>query len=365
MSKHANPTLIGAFVLGALLLATTSVILLGGGNFFQKKHLHIMYFDGSAQGLQVGSPVLFLGVRIGTVNGISLGLNEANHRYLVQVTCEIESRRVRTSSGKEINLQDSATFRQLIDQGLRARLRMQSLLTGQLYVDLDFYPDKPAKFFSSDPRLGEIPTIPSTTDELANKYESFPVDKFLKDLVNIGESLNTILASKEMQSIPGRLEEVLAHLDSLSAKIDQGSEPLMAELRSNLKGLTGAVEATRQAMVKTQGAADRVGTATERFGPVLDRIGSAADRVGSAADRVGAAVNNDSPLVQEMTKASVQVRQAAQSLQELAGTGSPTAVRLQEALQEVDRAARALRSLAESLENQPESLLRGKSNREE
>ena len=70
MSKQANPTLIGAFVLGAIILGTVVVLLLAGGQWFQEKRQHMLYFDGAAQGLQVGAPVVFLGVKVGTVKRI-------------------------------------------------------------------------------------------------------------------------------------------------------------------------------------------------------------------------------------------------------------------------------------------------------
>jgi paraquat-inducible protein B len=378
MSKHANPTLIGAFVLGALLLGATSIILLGGSSWFQTRHQHILFFEGAAQGLQVGSPVVFLGVKIGTVKRIQIGLNEESQRFLVPVTIEVDPQTVQTSTGDQLDLQDHATFQQLLDRGLRARLRMQSLLTGQLYVDLDFYPDKPARFFSKDPKLNEIPTIPTATEELANKFENFPMDKFLKDLAAIGESLNTVLADQSVKAIPARLEATLAHLESLSAKLDKNSEQLMGDVRTNLAGLTKAVGAVQKAMLAAEGAAGRVGNAAERIGSAadrigntvervdnnMDRVGSAADRVGTTADRVGEAVNANSPLVLELTRASVQVRQTAQTLQNLTSQESPTKVRLDQAMVEIGRTARALRLLAESLENQPESMLRGKRTKE-
>lgn len=364
MSKQANPTLIGAFVLGALVIAAFSIIMLGGGRWFQKSHQHIMYFEGAAQGLQVGSPVVFLGVRIGTVKRIQIGLNEETHRFLVPVTIEVDPQTVQTSSGKQLDLQDRATFQQLLDRGLRARLRMQSLLTGQLYVDLDFYPDKPAQFFSEDSSQSEIPTILTTTEELANKYEKFPVEKFLQDLADIGESLNSLLAADPVKAIPARLEVILANLESLSAKLEKNSEPIMDEMRTVMATLSEAIGALRATMEKAETAFDRIGNAAEQLDNTTERIGSAADRVGNTADQVGEVVNADSPLVQEMTKAGTQLSLASQSLQNLTGQGSPTPVRLDLALQEVGRAARALRQLAESLENQPESLFRAKRTQE-
>ncbi|MCK7492222.1 MAG: MlaD family protein [Comamonadaceae bacterium] len=108
-----------------------------------------LYFEGAAQGLQVGAPVMFLGVKIGTVKKIQLGLDEpsgafrrAGHRSRSSpMSCTPP-----TASRSTCAI--ATTLRRLVERGLRARLRMQSLLTGQLYVDLDFHPDKPARFRS-------------------------------------------------------------------------------------------------------------------------------------------------------------------------------------------------------------------------
>jgi len=67
MSRRANPTLIGIFVLGALSLAVVTILLLAGGDWLQQRRQVVMYFEGAAQGLRVGAPVVFLGVKVGAV----------------------------------------------------------------------------------------------------------------------------------------------------------------------------------------------------------------------------------------------------------------------------------------------------------
>ncbi|MDD3619322.1 MAG: MlaD family protein, partial [Desulfobulbaceae bacterium] len=89
MSKKASPTLIGAFVFGAVTLGIIAVLLLAGGEWFQERRRHVMYFDEAAQGLQVGAPVVFLGVKVGTVKRVQLALDEPKDRFMVSVTIEI------------------------------------------------------------------------------------------------------------------------------------------------------------------------------------------------------------------------------------------------------------------------------------
>jgi len=346
MSRQANPTLIGAFVLGALALGSIAVLLLAGGQWFQERRQYVMFFEGAAQGLQVGSPVLFLGVKVGTVTQIQLGMDEKTKRFVVPVTVEIEPQTVQPPSGEKVNLQDPQTIQRLVKQGLRARLKIQSFLTGQLYIDLDFYPDKPAHFFARDSSITEIPTIPTTVEELTSKLERFPMDKFLNDLAEIGESIKNILSSEPMKNIPLQLEATLAHLESLSAKVDQSGNELLVDLQEGLTEMRKALEAVQLTMLKVDKA--------------TGQIGEAAERVGNAADQIGSMAEAGSPMFTSITETSKELSKTASVLQNLAVENSPTVVRLNTAMQEISRAARALRLLAETLEQQPEAILRGK-----
>lgn len=318
MSRQANPTLIGAFVLGAILLGALTILLLAGGQWFQERRQHVLYFEGAAQGLQVGAPVVFLGVKVGTVKRIQLGLDSETHHFVVPVTIEVEANMVQSSRGEQIDLRDRDTLQQLVERGLRGRLKMQSLLTGQLYVDLDFHPDKPARFIARDQAMSEIPTIPTTAEELASKLEGFPMDTFLADLAGISQSLNTILSSEATKMIPVRLEATLAHLQSLSGKLDRDTASTLTEMRM-------ALAAVQAAMLKIGGVAEA-----------------------------------GSPVVASLGKTSEELTKTARVLQGLAGEESPTVQQLDTALQEISRAARALRILAETLEQQPEAIVQGK-----
>ncbi|MBI3096222.1 MAG: MCE family protein [Rhodocyclales bacterium] len=332
MSRRANPTLIGAFVLGALTLAVVTTLLLTGGSWFGERKQHVLYFEGAAQGLQVGAPVVFLGVKVGTVTQIQLGLDPQSHRFLVPVTIEMEPQVVRTRGGEPIDLRDRATVRQLVERGLRARLRMQSLLTGQLYVDLDFHPDKPAIYAALDPELSEIPTIRTAVQELATKLEGFPMDKFLADVAAIGDAVNQLMSAKATQQLPQRLDATLRHLESLAARFDAQSGPLLSDVRGNLAEMQKALLAAQAALA----------------------------RLDTAADRVAELAKPDSRLVAGMNQASEELAKAAGAVRRLTEQESPTVDHVNATLKEIARAADALRLLAETLEQQPDAIWRGK-----
>ena len=332
MSRKADPTLIGAFVLGALALAVVTILLVAGDDWFRKHSQHTLYFEGAAHGLQVGAPVVFLGVKVGTVKKIQLGLDESSDKFVVPVVIEVEPQVVRTKSGERIDLRDRETLRRLIERGLRARLRMQSILTGQLYVDLDFHPDKPARFVAPDPAISEIPTIRTAVQELARKLEGFPMDAFLADVAAIGASLSQTLNTPETRNLPRRLDATLKHLEALAARLDAKSGPLLDETRADLAEMKKALVAAQSAMARLE----------------------------SAADRVGALAAADSEMVRNLTQASAELAGAAQTVRRLAEADSPTVQHANQALKEIARAAEALRQLADLLEQQPDAILRGK-----
>lgn len=336
MSKQANPALIGAFVFGALILGPIAILLLAGDQWFRERDRHIMYFEEAGQGLQVGAPVVFLGVKVGTVKHIQIGLKQENKIFMVQVTVELDLQMIRTDTGKKIKPHERFTIRQLVDQGLRARLKMQSLLTGQLYVDLGFYPEKPAHFIGISREDGEIPTIPTTVEELAGMLEDFPTADFLADLAAIGSSVSKILSSPAIHAIPARLEATFIHLESLAARLDTQGGPLLTEAETSFGELHRAINAVQSAMVK---------------------VGKAADQVENFADA-------GSPVAKGIAQASTELAGAGRALQELADEDAPVVQRLSQSLQEVSRAARALHVLADSLEQQPEAIFRGKQHEE-
>jgi paraquat-inducible protein B len=325
MSRQANPTLIGAFVLGALALAVAATLLLAGGGWLGERRQHVMYFEGAAQGLQVGAPVVFLGVKVGTIKQIQLGLDADSHKFVVPVIVEVLPHTVRTRGGAPVDLSDQATVRELVGRGLRARLRMQSLLTGQLYVDLDFHPDKPAHFVALDAGVSEIPTIRTTVQELTAKLEIFPMEKFLNDVAAISTAANALLSAQGTQELPRRLQSTLRHLDALATRLDMQAGPVLDD--------------TRKVLLAAQVALEKLGAAT---------------------DRVAVLAAADSAVVQNMTRAGEELARAAAAMHALAAQESPTVRQLNAALQEIARAADALRKLAETLEEQPDAIYRGK-----
>jgi paraquat-inducible protein B len=160
MSKPANKTMIGLFVVGAIVLVVVAIGVLGSGKFFTQKFTYFMVFEGSVTGLNEGSPLVFRGVKIGAVSNILMYFNFATKVPTVLVYVESEKAHVipyniDQATAEKLRMQGQYVFmKELIARGLRAQLEMQSIVTGQLQIALDFYPDKPAVY------TGIVKTVP-------------------------------------------------------------------------------------------------------------------------------------------------------------------------------------------------------------
>jgi paraquat-inducible protein B len=136
MTQKINHLTIGAFVVGALILLLLFLIFFSGANLFTHKERVVMYFDGSVQGLKIGAPVKLKGAELGQIVDIEVTFLSDNLSIVNTVTADIILKRIR-QDGEQFN---DDIFDAVIEKGLRAQLNYQSLLTGQLYIELDFYP---------------------------------------------------------------------------------------------------------------------------------------------------------------------------------------------------------------------------------
>ena len=95
MGRRANPTVIGAFIIGAVALIVIGLLVLGRGHFFSDTQTFVLYFDGSVKGLNIGAPVEFQGVRIGSVTDIHVSIVSKTNEYRTPVYIQLELNRIR------------------------------------------------------------------------------------------------------------------------------------------------------------------------------------------------------------------------------------------------------------------------------
>jgi paraquat-inducible protein B len=229
MSKKANKTLIGAFVVGAVMLLILSLIIFGSGKLFRRTNKYVLFFEGSVKGLAVGAPVTFKGVKIGTVKDIRLVYDPNTRFAFIPVIIETQPHLIKGAPLKR----ERENIQYLVNTGLRAQLDMQSLLTGQLAIVLDFLPDKPARFIGKMKEYVEIPTVPSPFGELQKNISDIPLKDIAVDLQESMHSLNiTLKESREtiIFDVENTLREVskAAHAVRLLAEyLEQHPEALI------------------------------------------------------------------------------------------------------------------------------------------
>ncbi len=331
MSKKANPTLIGSFVIGAIVLIAVAVMLFGGAELFAPKTRLVSYFPGSVKGLRTGSNVLFRGVRVGYVQDIQLQGDIDTLETQVQVIMEVfpelfiltrKGMIVGQAGRGQIDEQD------MINAGLRAQLNVESFVTGQLLVELDFHPGTPASYRSENPPYREVPTIPSNIEQVvedvqmfvAEIQENLDIEKLVKDLQSAVEGINELANSEDIR-------ESLAGANRLINNDD--TQELTGSLRATLADARSALNDARKLINK---ADDKLGPLVDDLKPVIARL----DRTLEAGEEA-------------LKNASTQIKGDTELSYELTST-----------LKEVQRAARALRVFLDYIERNPEALLRGK-----
>ena len=232
MSKPANKTLIGVFVLGGVVLVLVAVMLFGSGRFFKKTIAAVCYFEGSVGGLSVGAPVVFRGVKIGMVSEVALRYDAAKASVLIPVYLEMEQSRLTKEASPEEKRKE---FQLLIDKGLRARLEMQSFVTGQLHVALDFYPDKPAKFMGADAGDLEFPTVPTQIQELSKKLEELPLADIIRKFDATMEGLTRVVNSPEIANTLKSISEAATETKHLVKEAEMNAAPALVEMKEAMK----------------------------------------------------------------------------------------------------------------------------------
>lgn len=191
MTSQSYKTSVGAFVLGGLGLLVLGIILLGGGRLYSNDLEYVMYFDGSVSGLTTGAPVVFRGVPMGSVTRINLVANSRDSNVTIPVYVRIDENSFVRGGGAYAPSEafQQEIIRRMVQRGLRARLQIRSLITGQNRIELDFYPATPANFRSSTPDM-EIPTIPSPIDTLQTTLAQLPLEQMANSLSAVLENLS-------------------------------------------------------------------------------------------------------------------------------------------------------------------------------
>ena len=299
VNQRVSPTRIGAFVLGAVLLAVTAVVVIGSGRFFRRTYPFVLYFSGSVNGLRVGAPVKFRGVEIGSVEDIRLQLKP--DQIQIPVIIGIDPEKITSLGGSATILNSLTAYQSAIDAGLRGQLQAESFVTGLLFVALEYFPASRASFVQQPGartfRYREIPTEPSSTEKArvaVTQLLTRLAETDLKGLVDSARAtiseLHELVSSPDLKVAVRSFNDVAGRLGLAAGSVSQ----LAIGLDSNVASLTADLRQT-----------------SAKAGAVIDRAGNVLEHTDAAL--------NDSPLMFELTRTLQEVSAAARSVRLLTG----------------------------------------------
>jgi paraquat-inducible protein B len=307
MSRKASPTLIGAFVVGAVVLSVLAAILLGADRYFRKTYEFVLYFGGSVNGLHVGAPVKFKGVEVGTVKDIRLQLDSSMDVERIPVVVELDPRKITSRGYTYPLLNDPRLLDGVVKRGLRGQLKVESFVTGVLFVALDMFPNTPITYVQQTGRrryrYREIPTVPNPMERVRGA-----ADRILARL-----------ADTDFESFVDSATRTVAAINELVS-----SPELRAAVRSS-------------------------GDVTRRLADATARISGLATRLDGQVDSLA----GDMHVTAAMARAAIQHADEAITRTDATINDSPTRYELDRTLQELSAAARSLRLLASYLERNP------------
>ena len=231
MSKTTSKTVVGLFVVGALVLLIIGIMVFGSGVIFKRTIRFVLYFDGSIKGLSIGAPVMFRGVSIGVVKDISLIYDAKVKTIMLPVIVEIEQGRIKGAP----NFGEWGGDKKMIELGLRGKLEVYSFLTSQLMISFDFYPDKPAQLRGVLKLYPELPTLPISPDIFA-LMDEIPIKEIAKNLEATTKGINRLVNSSDLERSLYELRDTLQETKQTMRSLRLLAEYLEQHPEAILKG---------------------------------------------------------------------------------------------------------------------------------
>lgn len=315
MSQSRKPFLIGVFIFSGLLLFVAGLLLLARDSVFSRPVEYVVYFTGALDGLDVGADVTYRGVKIGSVQDIRLSYDPALKDVVMPVIIRITAERSSPSPGAKLN----RSLATLIERGLRAQLQTPSLLTGKAIVALDFFPGQQG--YVREPNVIDllmIPSVPSKIDQAAD---------LLRDL------------ARSFREIP--LRETMDAANQTLASLDRliNSQELSGGLEGFNETLQNFAQISNQLQQRVPRMLDNVQDGSEELKAALRDMRQAADSARDALEEMNALVADGRRSLGPQSELQYEVLQSLQS---------------------VGQASKALQRAAESIEQEPQSLIFGR-----
>jgi paraquat-inducible protein B len=221
---------------------------------FTQRLRFVVFFSGSVRGLNIGAPVEFKGIKVGSVVDVRLEFDSRDTTFRIPVVIEIEPERV-IARGSDEGEGPHQVLGLLVERGLRARLQTGSLLTGQLFVELDMHPDTEIELVNAGGPYPELPTIPASLEELTSSVKgvlenlaNLDIKRINTEIVGTLAGANKLVNAPEIKNSLAQLETTVVQFRAMVAKLDKRVDPLVSNVdqtvtagRTALKSLQGTL----------------------------------------------------------------------------------------------------------------------------
>lgn len=333
MSKQANPTAIGGFVLGALALIIIAVLVFSSGVLFQTEQ-RVTYFPGTVRGLSVGARVDFQGVQVGEVTDIKLNYNSQENQFNIPVYYNLWPDKVSVLGEVPEQIEGKTPSEYLIeDLGLRAQLISTSLVTGQYIISLSLRPDTPVDYVNDDEIPLEIPAIESSRDRLGGLLQDLDLNVLVNNLVDTLDSLNQLVSDPALRSLALHSDQTMIEARQFLSTLNADSKTIFNDINSILDASIKIAEVANQELIDF---ANKVETMDADLSDLIRDVDEQVESIG---------------------KSTVST---LQSVEDMVAEDSSIRHDLGLLLREGAGAARSLRILADYLEQNPDALLKGR-----
>jgi len=331
MSKQANPTLIGSLVIGAIAIVVFTLLALGNITLNNKTYRCVLYFPGSLHGLDIGAPVAYRGVTVGKVGDIAIAFDPMENRYTIPVYIDIEGQTGKgTTHFEEAGFDTPQEFFQaLISRGLRAKLKLRSIVTGKLYIEFFFAPDTEEKIVGKDTEYVEIPTLPSGLEQFTQALEELPLKDLVAKIMSALDNINQLVGSEELKQTIPHVNRVLVRADSLLLSFENQVPELVLELKQAIAQFSRLTTSTQELIEQTD----------SELTPLLTEIKTSFVKINTTLD---------------------QLLPIAENLTEMTDKKSSLRYDVNKALLEISQAAQSVNQLSDYLHRHPEALLTGR-----
>jgi paraquat-inducible protein B len=317
MSQRANPLAIGVFFAAAITLLVAALFFFGAGDVFRKNERFVVFFEGSITGLKVGAPVTFQGVQIGQVTDIRLSMSADNETIVIPVLIDIDRDKFADFANDTNGIRG-----RMLERGLRAQLKIQSVLTSLLLVELDFYPGSPMRLRGLDSHYPELPTVPTPLQELLRDMDQLNLSELIHTTRETLVGIEKLVNHPDTQGSITALHQLLVHADEAIVRLDKEAVPAIQQLRQTLAEVSKVSTDVHQTYPRI---ADELEKALREMRQSVARF----DQVMAEAQFL---LSDDSALYQE----------------------------LQQAAQDVSRASNSVKAMSDTINDQPQSLMFGK-----